>query len=114
MTNRNQQKGTAFESAIVKAFIAGGYPHAIRRGKQGVKDKGDLYLPGEGRYVAEAKHVSRFNLAMWYAEAQQEAKNAGVPVGVVIHKRRGKADGMDQWVTMTVRDFLFLMTGREV
>lgn len=114
MTNRSQQKGTAFESAIVKAFAAGGYPHAIRRGKQGVHDKGDLYLPGEDRFVVEAKCVSRFNLATWYAEAQQEAKNAGVPIGVVIHKRRGKAEGKDQWVTMTVADFLYLMTGREV
>lgn len=113
MTNRSQQKGTAFESDIVKAFVAGGYPHAIRRGKQGSKDKGDLYLPGEDRYIIEAKHVSRFNLAEWYREAQEEAKNAGVPVGVVIHKRRGKGDPMDQWVTMTVRDFLHLMNGRE-
>lgn len=110
--SKSKQKGTAFESLVLPAFRLV-YPGAERRTLQGKLDKGDLNLPGERRYIVECKSVTRFNLAEWIKEAKVEAGNAGVPVGVVVHKRRGNAQPLDQWVTMTVADFLVLVGDEE-
>lgn len=110
MSSRSKQKGTAFETLVLGAFRLL-FPQAERRTLQGKHDKGDLYLPGEDRFIVECKNVSRFNLAEWKKEADVEAANAGVKVGVVVHKRRGCGQALDQWVTMTVADFLYLVKG---
>jgi hypothetical protein len=44
-------------------------------------------------------------------EAEVERGNADAVAGVVIHKRRGKGHALDQYVTMTVRDFVVLLGG---
>jgi hypothetical protein len=88
------------------------YPGAERRAMAGALDKGDFLLPGEQRYIIEAKNVSRFNLAQWIAEAHAEANNAGVPYGVVFHKRRGVGEAARQWATMEVRTFLSLVNSK--
>lgn len=110
MANPSKAKGTAMENCVLAAFKTL-YVHAERRAQQGKNDKGDLYLPGEDRYVVEVKNVSRFNLPEWIREAQQEAKNAGVPVGIVVSKRRGSADPLRQYVHMELGDFLTLVCG---
>lgn len=107
--SRSKQKGTAFETLVLSAFREL-YPHAERRTLQGKLDKGDLNLPGETLYIVECKNVTHFNLPEWKREAEAEAANAGVPVGVVVHKRRGNASPWDQWVTMTVFDFLSVLS----
>lgn len=104
----SKARGTAFESLILKEFQLH-YPGAERRAMQGQLDKGDLLLPGETRFIVEAKNVSRFNLAEWHKEALVEARNAGVPYGVVVHKARGKGQPGDQWVTMSLSTFLGLV-----
>jgi hypothetical protein len=104
----SKEKGTRFESLLVpelKQF----YPHAERRPLAGSNDKGDFFLPGEDRFIIEAKNVTRFNLAQWIAEAHAEAINAGVPFGVVFHKRRNVGEAARQWATMEVRTFLSLV-----
>lgn len=108
----SKQKGTSFESLILQEFKLH-YPGAERRALQGNLDKGDLLLPGEDRFIVEAKNVSRFNLAGWHKEAQVEARNAGVPYGVVAHKARGKGQPGDQWVTMDLSTFLGLVKPHE-
>jgi hypothetical protein len=107
--SRSKQKGTAFETLVLGAFREA-YPYAERRAMNGKLDKGDLNLPGEDLYIVECKAVTRFNLPEWKREAEQEAANAGVRVGVVVHKRRGNANPWDQWVTMTVFDLLYLVS----
>jgi hypothetical protein len=51
------------------------------------------------------------NLAGWVAEAETERVNDGALAGVVVHKRRGKGHAGDQYVTMTLNDFVALLTG---
>jgi hypothetical protein len=46
------------------------------------------------------------SLGVWVAEAEVEAENLGVSYGVVVHKRRGKTDPGEQFVTMPLRTFL--------
>lgn len=104
----NKARGTSFETLILEPARAY-YPDAIRAPLMGTKDVGDLWLPGERRFVVEAKHHTRLNLAGWMAEAEAEARNKGVPFSVVVHKRLGKGKGADQWATTTWGQFLALV-----
>lgn len=104
----SKQKGTAFETLVLAAFRRH-YPTAERRAMQGALDKGDLLLPGENRFIVECKNVKVVDLPGWTREAKAEAANAGVPYGVVLHKRRGSAKPDEQWVTVELRTFLELV-----
>lgn len=85
-----------------------------RRVKTGSKDRGDIggvrVLHG-GRMVLELKDTSRINLGSWYGEADVERGNDDAVCCAVVHKRHGKGQPGDQWVTMTVRDLVALLTG---
>lgn len=115
MTRSNRsarQAGTAFERKVVDALAWILKDDRIdRRVKTGAKDKGDIFglrsFAGE-RIVVECKDVSRLNLGGWVEEAVAEAGNDDAPIAVVIHKRRGHGDPLDQYVTMRVRDFVKL------
>lgn len=106
--SRNKARGTAFETLILEP-ARNYYVDAIRAPLNGSKDIGDLWLPGERRYVVEAKHHSRLDLAGWAREAEKEAMNAGVPYWVLVHKRVGKGQGADQWATTTWGNWLALV-----
>lgn len=84
-----------------------------RRVKTGAKDKGDiggLRHMGE-RVVIECKDVATMSLGTWVAEAEVERGNDDAVAGIVVHKRRGHAQALDQYVTMTLRDLIALLTG---
>lgn len=101
-------KGTSFETLLLEP--AGPYyEHVSRRPLAGSKDVGDLLLVPERRFIVEAKHHSRLNLAGWAAEAEAEARNAGVPYWVIAHKRVGKGRGADQWLTTTWGQWLAIV-----
>ena len=97
MANPSKAKGTAAETAIVKYLREHGHPFAERRALAGNKDKGDIALPG---IVVEVKDCVRLELAKWVAEANQEAANAEVPVGVCWFKRKGTTDPGRWYVLM--------------
>lgn len=84
-----------------------------RRARSGTKDRGDitgLYHHGQ-RIVIECKNTARTNLAGWAAETEVERLNDDAGVGVIAHKRQGRAAARDQWVTMTLVDFAALIGG---
>lgn len=101
----SKRRGTAFETLIATKW-AQVVPGTERRALAGTQDKGDLLIPGEHRFIVEAKCEKRLDLAGWRTEALVEAANAGVPIGVVVHKRRGHGQPGDQWVTLALDDFL--------
>jgi hypothetical protein len=77
--SRERQRGTAWESEIVRYLQAEGFPYAERRALSGARDKGDLTgLPG---VVVEAKNESRTDLSGWLNEAHTERDNAGASAG---------------------------------
>lgn len=84
-----------------------------RRVKTGRADKGDIAgLRVHGRrVVVECKDVSTMSLGTWVGEAEVERVNDGALAGLVVHKRRGKGDPLDAYVTMTLRDLIALLTG---
>lgn len=104
--------GTRFESAIAECLRAHVDDRIERRTKTGNKDRGDLsgWRYGPHRIVAEIKNTSRINLGAWAGEAEIERLNDDAHVAVVIHKRHGKGDPLDQWVTCTLRDLIALTT----
>lgn len=108
MTNRSKAKGSAYESSLVP-LVRQYYPHTIRRGLTGSRDEGDLYMPGNEIFIVEAKCRVKPDLPKWWSEATKEAANAGVPYGVVVHKRYGKTAPEDQWTTMTFGKWLELV-----
>ena len=84
-----------------------------RKVKTGAKDKGDIGgLRAHGqRVVIECKDVATMSLGTWVTEAEVERINDEALAGLVVHKRRGKGDALEQYVTMTLRDLIALLTG---
>lgn len=107
--------GTRFERVIADYLaVALDDDRIERRARTGAKDRGDiagLRVRGQ-RMVVECKDTSRMALPAWTDEAHVEAGNDDALVGVVIHKRRGVSAPGRQWVSMTVDDFLALLTGQ--
>lgn len=84
----------------------------VRRVRTG-HDKGDIHgLTYAGQsIVIECKDVARTNLAGWMSEALAERANDGALAGIVVHKRIRKGQPEDQWVTMTLGEFVAILRG---
>lgn len=105
--SRSKQKGTAWETAVVRYLTGHGFPHAERRALTGSQDRGDIAgVPG---WVLEAKNCARDALSGWIDEALVEQANDGADYSAVWHHRRGKADPGDGFVTMTGAAFTRLI-----
>ena len=116
MTRSNRSAraaGTRFES-LVAGYLARVWDDRIeRRAKSGAKDRGDLSgvrVMGQ-RVVVECKDHNRTDLAGWWAEAETERGNDDANAAFVVHKRRGKGDAADQWVTLTLGELVALISG---
>ncbi len=107
MTSRNKAKGSAWERAIVEHLRAAGWPYAERRIAGAAKDRGDI--AGVVGVVIEAKNTASRNLAGWIEETELERVNDNAWLGVVWHKRTGKASAADGYVTMTGAQFTALL-----
>lgn len=80
-----------------------------RRVTNGAKDRGDIanVRTRDGyRVVVECKNTNRLELAEWVKEAKAEALNDHAIAGIVVHKKRGTTDPLEQYVTMTLGDLL--------
>ncbi|GGV54285.1 hypothetical protein [Streptomyces spectabilis] len=102
MANPNKRRGTAWESAIrdylnwylglvdeTGAFRNPLSGENIRRAAQeGAKDVGDIHA---APFIIEAKDVKSPAVPTWLRQADVEARHAGFPYGVVVHKVRRAA-----------------------
>lgn len=115
MSNPNGRKGSAFERVIADYLRDTWHDMIDRRVKTGAKDKGDIanFRVGKHRLVIECKNVKAMNLSGWVNEAQEEAFNDDAIAGIVVHKRRGRAQGGDQFVTMTLSSLLLILRAAE-
>jgi hypothetical protein len=109
-----RKAGTAFETLIANYLARMVDDRVERRTKNGSKDRGDvsgLRHMGE-RVVVECKDLGgRVNIGPWLTEAEIERGNDDSLAGLVIAKRRGKAQAGDQVVLLTLRDLVALLTG---
>ena len=117
MSPRNRQSakkaGTTFERQVADYLAQHVDDRIDRRAKTGSKDRGDitgLRHLGE-RIVIECKNTSRLNLADWMKQAEIERGNDDALAGLIVHKRHGKANPADQWVTTTLRELTALLNG---
>jgi hypothetical protein len=105
--SRSKQKGSAWETAIVRYLADHGFPHVERRALSGTQDRGDIAgIPG---WVVEAKNCSATSLGVWVDEATVEQANDGADFACVWHHRRGKGSPADGFVTMTGAQFVRLI-----
>ena len=106
--------GTRFETSIANALAVLLEDDRIeRRARSGAKDKGDIGgVRAHGRrVVVECKDHNRLDLAGWWAEAETERGNDDAGAAFIVHKRRGKGDAADQWVTLTLGELVALISG---
>lgn len=96
---------------FLKAHVS---PFIDRKVRTGAKDRGDianLMAPLAGHITVECKNTARISLGAWATETEAERVNDGAIAGVIAHKRHGKGAAGDQWITMTARDFVAIITG---
>lgn len=103
-TTYSKDKGRAWETAVAKYFAENGFPGAERRRQAGANDRGDF--SGLPLLAGEAKHERSYKLPEWVREAELEARNAGVPFGVVLARQNGKPDPADGFAIMSIRQFV--------
>ena len=113
MSAYHRQKGSSFERLVADYLATVVDDRVDRRVKSGAKDKGDIGgLRAHGkRVVVEVKNTAKISLGTWATEAETERVNDDALAGVIAHKRHGKGQAADQWVTMTLKDFTALLTG---
>lgn len=90
-------KGYVAERAVEVMWNERGRP--VTRPRAGaVADVGDLVgMP----LVQSIKNHARLDLATWISGMETQMVHAGLPMGVVWHKRRGKASPYEWYVTTT-------------
>lgn len=107
--------------ARFERLIADGLAEALedtridRKVKTGSKDKGDIANVRHGtgaNLVIECKdRGGQFYAAEWVGEAEAERINDGALAGIVIAKRKGVTDPMQQYVVTTVGELVALLRG---
>ena len=104
--------GSRFESQVA-AYLAAHVDDRIERRRLSGRDRGDIsgFRHMGARLVVECKNVSRLSLATWVTEAEVERGNDDATVGLVVHKRHGRGDPADQYVTLTLGDLVALLNG---
>ena len=108
-----RKAGATFERQIADYLAAQVDDRIDRRVKTGAKDRGDIGgLRHMGHRIAiECKNTARTQLAAWADEAEIARGNDDAVAGIIIHKRHGKGQPAEQWVTMTLGDFVALLVG---
>jgi hypothetical protein len=113
MTRYHRQKGSTFERKIADYLATHVDDRIDRRVKNGAKDRGDIAgLRHMGhRIVLECKNTAKLALGGWATEAEVERGNDDALAGLIVHKRHGKGQPQDQWVTLTLGELVALLTG---
>lgn len=102
----SSRKGYAGERPIEELLLAEGYNGVYRPRAGRARDCGDL---GGLPVVISAKNHGRLALAEWVTDLESQVVHAGLRSGVVWHKKRGRGDPRDWYVTTTGRLFLPLL-----
>jgi len=108
-----KKAGSSFERSTADYLAAVVDDRIDRRVKNGAKDRGDVggvRIHGK-RVVLECKNTAKTSLGTWANEAEIERGNDDALMAAIVHKRHGKGQPADQWVTMTLADFAALLTG---
>lgn len=106
--SRSKQKGTAAETAVVRALHGLGFPYAERRALKGGKDLGDI--TGSPGVVWEVKDARTWCGPEWLRETETERVNANADFGILVVKVPGVgAPNASRWLTVMEEDFAELL-----
>lgn len=105
MSNPNKRRGTNWEVDVENYLHGAGFPDALRQVQRGIHDVGDVHV---WRLALQCKDDKAHDLSGWVTAAERQARNAGLPFGVVVvkHRRRGTGDG---YVVMRLEQLTRLM-----
>lgn len=106
--------GSRFERIVADYLAAHVDDRIDRRVKTGSKDRGDIggLRHMGGRVVVEVKdYGGQIKAGPWTDEAEVERLNDDATAALVVAKRRGTQRPGDQYVVMTLRDLVALLTG---
>ena len=113
MRNRASARkaGTSFERLVADYFRDHWDDRVDRRVKTGSLDKGDIsnFRVNGFRVVVECKDETQYDFNGAVNEAQQEALNDNALVGIAVVKRHKRGQPEDQFVALTLGDFLSLL-----
>ena len=90
MSSANKRKGTRFESAV-RNWLLDRRSKAWRPAQTGHKDEGDVHL--DNMVALQCKDATQQRYSQWVDDANDQAVNAGLPYGAVVHKKRGRSVG---------------------
>lgn len=109
----NAAKGKTAEQATARLFRENGFPACERTVRTGYRtadrvsrDAGDLHP--EPRIVVQVKNTAREDPAGWLHEAAEQAITAVADLGIVVHRRTGKADPARWWAWVHTNDLVWL------
>ena len=106
--------GARFERLIADALAQHVDDRIDRRVKTGAADKGDiagLRLSDGSKIVAELKdYGGALKVGPWLNEAAKERINDDALAAIVVAKRRGTTNPLDQIVFCTLADFIAIVT----
>lgn len=97
--NPSKQKGTAFETAVVRYLSVHG---ARRNALSGAADNGDIRV---GAWTLEAKCRRVYDFGNALDEARFEAGNALTPYYAAVLKRNGRGDVARAFVVLDLETF---------
>jgi hypothetical protein len=109
MANPNKIKGDAAEREVTKYLQGNGFT-ASRIPAGSNADIGDVWLPPPFPAI-QVKNVAKLDLSGWCNQVDEQAFNAKRECGVVVHKRKGKTNPGDWYVTMTLDTLTKLLKG---
>lgn len=98
----SRRKGNAAEVEVVKALERAGWTAVTSRAARGGFQAGEDIISDFPMSV-EVKNHTRLDLAGWWGQAVEQA---GEKPPVVVHKRVGKGQAEDWWVTMDLATLL--------
>jgi hypothetical protein len=104
----SRRKGNRAEVAVVNYLKAAGYDVETSRNARGGTQKGVDVL-GDFPLAVEVKNQARMDLAGWWAQAVEQAEDGKA---VIVHKRVGKSDPGEWWVTMDLQTLVRLLDER--
>jgi hypothetical protein len=101
----SRRKGNAAEVAVVAALERAGWTAVTSRAARGGYQAGEDIVTNFPCSI-EVKNQARLDLAGWWAQAVEQA---GDKPPVVIHKRVGKSEPEQWWVTMSFETLLAIV-----
>ncbi len=109
--SRESNKGYRLE-ADTRDYLAGRGLHVYRPQHAGAnRDAADIhgvYIDG-APVLIECKNHATLELGRWITALTGKVRALAAHSGAVVHKRRGKGDPAEQYVTMTLRDYADLL-----